>query len=65
MVKYDDDEFPGEITNIDGDDIEVNVMIRSARPVLEDRLFHNKDGLHNINPPTVAGNRGQFWFTGI
>jgi len=59
VVRY-DDEFPGKITNTDGDNIEVNdVMTRSARawkwPVPEDRLFYNKeDILHIINPPAVA-----------
>ena len=31
VVKYDDEEFLGEITSIEGDDIEVNAMTRSAR----------------------------------
>jgi len=70
VVKCDDDEFPGEITSIDGDDIEVNAMTRSAKtwkwPTPEDKLFYNKkDVLRIITPPTVAGNRGQFRFTDI
>ena len=61
VAKYDNDENPGEITSIDDDDIEVNVMARSARawkwPTPEDRLFYDKkDILHIINPPNVASN---------
>ena len=31
VVKYDNDEYPRDITTTDGDDIEVNVMAKSAR----------------------------------
>ena len=70
VVKYDDEEFPGEVTCIEDSDIEVNVMHRSANawkwPRPEDKIFYSRDQIVRvINPPSVAGNRGQFMFEDI
>ena len=62
VVKYDNDEYPGDITTMDGDDIEVNVMAKSARAWKGSKPQHKpfydkKDILHIIiNSPSIAGN---------
>ena len=70
LVSYEGNEFPGEVTSMDDSDIEVNVMHRSANawkwPRPEDKIFYSRDKVVRvINPPTVAGNRGQFMFNDI
>ena len=63
VVKYQSEDFPGEMTRIENSDVEVNVMHRSANawkwPRLEDKI------MRIINPPSVAGSRGQFAFKDI
>jgi len=68
LVKCDNEKVPGEVTCIDDNNIEVYVMIRSGRAwkwlTPEDKLFYTKeDVLHKNNPPSVAGNHGQFTFS--
>ena len=70
LVSYEGNEFPGEVTSMDDSDIEVNVMHRSANAWKwsrsEDKIFYSRDKVVCvINPPTVAGNRGQFMFNDI
>ena len=70
IVKYDSQEFPGEVTRIEELDVEVNVMHRSANawkwPRPEDKIFYSRNNIVRvINPPSVAGNRGQFVFEDI
>ena len=60
IVKYEDEEFPGEVTCIEDTDVEVNVMHRSANvwkwPRPEDKIFYSKTQVVRvINPPSVAG----------
>ena len=66
IVNYEGEEFPGEVTCIEDSDVEVNVMHRSANawkwPRPEDKIFYSRDKI--VNPPSVAGNRGQFVFFG-
>ncbi len=68
FVKYEDEEFPGEVTAVEDVDIEVNVLHRSANaqwkwPRPEDKIFYPRNRIVRvINPPSVAGNRGQFVF---
>ena len=69
-MKYEDEEFPGEVTCIEDTDVEVNVMHRSANvwkwPRPEDKIFYSRTQVVRvINPPSVAGNRGQFMFEDI
>ena len=70
IVKYDSEEFPGEVTCIEKSDVQVNIMHRSANawkwPRSEDKIFYPRNNiLRIVNPPTVAGNRGQFVFLDI
>ena len=69
-MKYDGEEFPGDVTCIEDSDVEVNVMHKSAnswkwlRP--EDKIFYSRNKIVRvINPPNVAGNRGQLVFKDI
>ena len=69
VVKYEDEEFPGEVC-IENSEFEVNVMHKSANawkwPRLEDKIFYSRDKIVRvINPPSVAGNRGQFVFEDV
>ena len=69
-MKYDGEELPGEVTGIEKSDLQVNVMHRSANawkwPRSEDKIFYPSNNiLCIVNPPTVAGNRGQFVFQDI
>ena len=58
IVKYDGEEFPGEVTGIDKSDVQVNVMHRSGNawkwPRSEDKIFYPRNILCIVNPPTVA-----------
>ena len=65
IVKYEGEEFPGEVTCMEDSDVEANVMHRSANswkwPRPEDKIFYSRNEIVRvINPPSVAGNRGQF-----
>ncbi len=67
IVNYDGEEFPGEITSCEND-IEVSVMHRSSNkfwkwPKPIDKIcYERKDVIKIINPPKVAGHRGQYVF---
>ena len=71
VVKYQGELFPGEITEfggIDGSEIRADVMEKSGKfwkwPSKRDNIFYFcKDVIKKIEPPTVAGNRGQFKFS--
>jgi len=68
LVNYDGADFPGEITNIVGFDYEVNVMHKCGAfwkwPLTEDGIFYDrKNVVKKLEPPEVAGTRGQFTFT--
>ena len=70
IVKYADEEYPGEVTSIEDSDIEVSVMHKSVNawkwPRHEDKIFYPATQIVRvIDPPTVAGNRGQFVFENI
>ena len=70
VVKYEGNEFPGEVACIEESDVEVNVMHRSVNawkwPRIEDKIFYPKRNvLRVIRPPSVAGNHGQFVFEDI
>ena len=61
IVKYEGEEFPGEVTCIEDSDVEVNVMHKSANswkwPRPEDKIFYSRNKIVRvINPPSVAGN---------
>ena len=67
VVQYEDEQFPGEVTSTEENDVEVNVMHRSANawkwPKKEDKIYYSKSSIVRvINPPSVAGRRGQFMF---
>lgn len=62
-VSYNEAEYPGEITLIENNDIEVNVMHKSGWPSKADKIFYEcKKILHVVDPPKAAGHRGQFLF---
>ena len=68
IVKYADEEYPGEV--IEDSDIEVSVMHKRVNawkwPRPEDKIFYPATQIVRvIDPPTVAGNRGQFVFENI
>ena len=68
LVNYDGADFPGEITNIVGFDYEVNVLHKCGAfwkwPLTEDRIFYDrKNVVKKLEPPELAGTRGQFTFT--
>ena len=70
IVKYADEEYPGEVTSIEDSDIEVSVMHKSVNawkwPRPEDKILYPATQIVRvIDPPTVAGNRGQFVFENI
>ena len=64
VVNYNGEEFPGEITSC-GSEIEVSVMHKSGNkfwkwPKTIDKIvYERKDVVRKINPPKVAGHRGQ------
>ena len=71
LVLYDSEQFPGEITNITNPktDIGVNVMHRCGTsntwkwPKFSYKIYYERKNIvRTINPPKVAGNRGQFSF---
>ena len=68
LVRYDDDIFPGEITQIAANEYEVRVMVKAAGstwkwPRKEDKVWYNMENVvKQISPPDVAGSRGQFVF---
>ena len=67
IVKYEGEEFPGEVTCIEDSDVEVNIMHRSANywkwPKHENKIFYSRNKIVRvINLPSAAGNRGQFVF---
>ena len=70
VVKYQGEMFPGEVTEIGGahgNEIRTDVMERSGKfwkwPSKRDNIFYFcKDVVKKIEPPIVAGNRGQFQF---
>ena len=67
VVNYNGEEFSGEITSC-GSEIEVSVMHKSGNkfwkwPKTIDKIFYErKDVVRKINPPKVAGHRGQWVF---
>ena len=70
IVKYTDEEYPGEVTSIEDSDIEVSVVHKSVNawkwPRPEDKTFYPATQIIRvIDLPTVAGNRGQFVFENI
>lgn len=67
VVKYDGVNYPGEITSINHDSVEVSVMIKSGTfykwPQCPDKIMYLfKDVVKKISTPTVANNRGCFKF---
>ena len=69
VVNYDDVCYPGEVTCFDEKEnqYEVRVMHRSDSywkwPTAEDKLIYARERiLRIIDPPSAAGNRGQFLF---
>jgi len=67
VVDYDGDCFPGEVTQCGNDDVEVNVMHKSGQfwkwPSSADKIFYSMENVKKvIQPPKVAGSRGQFMF---
>jgi hypothetical protein len=70
VVGYDGAEYPGEVTLVDNNDIEVNVMHKSGNawrwPAKDDKIFYDRQNiLRVVNPPKAAGNRGQFLFENL
>ena len=71
LVKYDGNRFPGEVTTFgQNNDIKVNVMHKSGPnwkwPKDADHIFYYRtDVVKKIDPPTVAGHRGQFTFPSL
>ena len=68
LVNYVGADFPGEVTNINGFDYEVNVMRKCGAfwtwPLTEDRIFHEmKNVVKKLESPEVAGTCGQLTFT--
>ena len=67
VVNYDGDKFPGEIISC-ADEFEVSVMQKSGNkfwkwPNCIDKIcYERKDILRSIDPPKVAGHRGQWVF---
>ena len=71
LVSYDWQKFPGEVTNITGLDFEATVMQKSCGAFWkwvpkEDRIFYQKENvIQKLNPPEVAGSRGQFKYKNL
>ena len=71
LVYYGNETFPGEVTTIIVSDIEVNVMHKSGAtfwkwPTQMDKIFYTRDNiLKKLDPPSVAGTRGQFSFANL
>lgn len=68
VVSYESTHYPGCITQIIREEIEVSVMHRAEGhfkwPKVEDKIFYSKQNiLKKISPPIPIGNRGQFIFT--
>ncbi len=67
-MNYEEGDFSREITNIVGSDHEVNVMHNCGAfwkwPLTEDKIiYYRKNMVNKLEPPEVAGTRGQFSFT--
>lgn len=68
VVKYESNFYPGCVTNVIENDVEVSVMHRSEGnfkwPHTEDKIFYKSDDvIKSIDPPIPTGNRGQFKFS--
>ena len=63
VVAYDGIEFPGEVVTCGETDVEVNVMHQSGNAWKWPDKIHNM--IRQLDPPTVAGSRGQFTFKGF
>ena len=67
LASYDNTNFAGEILQIVNEEFEVSVRHRSGNfwkwPQREDNIFYNrKNIIKQLDPPQVAGSRGQFEF---
>ena len=70
LVKYDDLEFPGEVTSYSETEAEVGVMHKSGSawrwPTNPDNNYYERANiLREINPPKAAGHHGRFVFDDI
>lgn len=67
IVSYDSEEYRGEITALEENDIQVNVMHKSGNgwkwPSIPDNIFYPKNNIiQSLKPPFAASSRGQFLF---
>jgi hypothetical protein len=68
LISYDSKVYPGEVTVIGKDDVQVSVMHRTFNqnwkwPDKSDKIFYKmSDILRKIAPPVPVGNRGQYKF---
>ena len=67
VVLYDNEEYPGEVTGVFDNDVEVNVMLKTGNawkwPTKQDKILYGKDSIvRRVSSPKAAGNRGQFTF---
>ena len=67
VVLYDNEEYPGEVTGVFDNDVEVNVMHKTGNawkwPTKQDKILYGKDSIvRRVSPPKAAGHRGQFTF---
>ena len=65
LDKYDDNEYPGEVTAVFENEIKVSVLHKSGGYFKWPKKKHEVDYslesvVAKIDPPTVAGSRGQF-----
>ena len=65
VVLYDDQQYPGEVTDIINWEVEVSVMHRAVRffkwPDLPDRIFYNQNSIVTKleGPPAFVNNMGR------
>ena len=67
-VKYDNQTYPGEVTSVKGNHIDVSVMHPTFNqnwkwPDNPDQIFYYQDDIvKRVSPPVPVGSRGQFKF---
>jgi len=67
LVRYDNAVFPGEVSGIGDQEIQVSVMIPSGSyykwPVVKDCIYYKmSDVVQKLSPPILKSARGTFEF---
>lgn len=70
LVKYDEEIYPGEVTEKTSSEVKVNVMVKSGKywkwPNSKDEVYYTMDKvIKKLSRPEVVNSRGHFKFEGL